>query len=777
MTFRAAVPPVRRFTSGALLALALVLSGCSNTEQGGGTETSTPPPQPEQALPLLETNVVASAPEMFRAQPYASLGLDLLPAVPERPYAFAASTAAPLAGARPGVWLSDNGLDWSSVDVDPNYQGSFSGGLVGGAEVSAVVGTSFEERTLVSRVWRSTDRRAWAPVELPDDFALTYRVATGTVTADRVIVAGTAANKDAAVAIIDPDRVEYVKLPDITAPEQRSLLAMAANGDSVVLVARVGPEGERGATVSYASSDGGVSWDSAETVIDEPQAFVAGVTWTGDRFVATGAAVSETGTGVVPSAWSSVDGADWAREEVPRPPLDSVFFIAEGVDVWLAKPTARDGWVHVVSGNLDSPRSGFYERSPEGVWTFTGVSGVNAFPGTDGVALPVNDNDRAAVLSAFGTGLVTVGVAPREGDWREVARIGALEETSRVEALFNDVDRSLVQTERVRFRTEDGNFTGIPESKMYELRGEPVLQEVLWEPPEIGALTGTVVASDGTSTVLLGSVFNPETSTAQGRGWFRAAADAPWVPVQGVEGGGDVTFHRVLKGAQRWVAVGEATSGEPDAPWRAEVWTSADGITWQAVGAGFTDPGLASGALDVCPVPGEGTSNGVMVVGFTTNEDDRRVPAVWRSGADGWQRVEADIFNSGEGTITRCASDEEVAVLAASTGGRGIVIRTEDGADFEGVFRTDFGSLLSNPVAVPGGFAAAGRFASEEASGPAVWLSADGRNWTARAVPSVTDGATLLVLPHGQDLVVTMGSDLGEPVQLVRGIAEVIAGL
>lgn len=759
-----------------LLTFSLALGGCSGSGTDGQAPATGAPATPAQALPLAETTVVQAAPEMFRAQPYAGSGIDLLPAAPGVPYAFAAPTAAPLAGAKPVAWLSDNGVDWTSVDVDPAYQGGFSGGMVGSDAVSAVVGTSFEDRALLSRVWTSADRRAWTPVDLPADFARKYRVTVGAAAGGTVYVAGGAPNKDAAVAIIDGSRIEHVKLPDITAPEQRTLVSMAAFEDRVVLVARLGAEGEPGAKVAYASDDGGVTWSGPETLVDAPTAFVAGLAWSGDRFVATGAAPAENADALVPAAWSSPDGRDWVREDVPRPPDDSVFYIAEGVNVWLSKPTARDGRVHAVAGNLDSPRAGFYERAPEGTWAFTGVSGVNAFPGTEGLTVPVNPQDRLAVLGAFGTGLVTMGVAPREGEWKEHARTGALEETARVEALFQDGDRTLVQTERVRYRTDDGNFTGIPESAVYQLGAEPTLTRVEWDPPEIGQLTGLVAASDGGATALLGAVFNPETSTAQGRGWFRAGPDAAWAPVQGLDGAGDVAFHRVTKAGDRWIAVGEVAAPEPGAPWRAQVWTSADGLAWRAAGDTLAAADRASGALDVCAVPG-GSAGDVLVAGYADNDDDRRAPAVWRSAGDGFERVEAEIFGTGEGTVTRCASDGRTAVLAASTGGRNIVIRTEDGEDFEGVFRTEFGAALTNPVAVPGGFAAAGRFNSDTAAGPAVWLSKDGRDWHARAVPSVADGSTTFVVGHGEDLVVTMGSDLGQPVQLLPQVAKVIAGL
>jgi hypothetical protein len=76
---------------------------------------------------------------------------------------------------------------------------------------------------------------------------------------------------------------------------------------------------------------------------------------------------------------------------------------------------------------------------------------------------------------------------------------------------------------------------------------------------------------------------------------------------------------------------------------------------------------------------------------------------------------------------------------------------------------------------VPGGFAASGSLTNETFSGPVVWLSADGSEWSPVSVPSQRPGSTFDVAPYGDDLVVTMSGRTGQPVSIVRDIEKVIS--
>ncbi|MBB3039022.1 hypothetical protein [Hoyosella altamirensis] len=763
-----------RRAGAVLIAAALALAGCATPTEDPEVETGEAPDVAE-ALRELPSEPVDVPGEWYRGDEYAGLGMDFLPPAEGVPFAFALNVAAPREAARPQVWLSDDGFGWFRADVAGDYNASFTGGLVGNPDVSGLVGVSFEDGALVSRVWRAFDRRDWHEVELPEDFARTYRVVTGAAAESRLLVAGTSVEKELGVAILDGDRTEYVRLPGIADREQRVIVDMAAHEDSAVILVQRGEEGAGGTFETYTSDDAGVTWSGPAAVADDPDTFLSGMAWTGDRYVVTGGSRDPSTGGLIPAAWSSDDGADWDTEVVPPPPEESVFYVAEGVDTVLGRPAVRDGIAFVVASNDDSLRAGFYNRNAEGDWAFTGTSDLMDYPGVGGLTLSVNPDEQIAILSPFGTGQAVVGVHGRENAWRELERVGSIEQVAQVESLATvagaaDAERAFIKTLRVRYEVDGPNFSAIPERALFELTPDRQVNEIPFDPPEVAELTDTVVGtSDPGDTVLLGSRFSPSRQRVEPRGWFRGGPDQPWEPAGGFGDVIDAKFSAVQRTADGWVAVGasrEAATEDPENPEnpddtvrRASLWRSGDGRGWEDATALDEAAGEATG---VCTLP-DGL---LLAVGYLL-DGDVRVPAAWRGTDDGWERATAEILTTGTGELTGCATTGDGTVIGASTGGRNIVLRTEDGIQFEGVFRTEYGSSMLKPVSIPGGFAAPGRFTSDNGSGPVVWLSPNGVRWTPWRIPSLTDGITRDVAKFGDGIIVTMDSELGVPVHVV----------
>ncbi|GGC71985.1 hypothetical protein IEU95_14510 [Hoyosella rhizosphaerae] len=758
-----------RCGTAALMATTLILAACSTTEDDPVAEPEPEEPQPTQTLREFNTIPVGVPPELFRTEEFAGRGLNLLAGAEGLPYAVALNMAAPQRPSRPVVWVADDGNHWTPIDLTPDSPHSFSGGLVGNNQKSALVGSSFADGTLVSRVWLSDNRRDWVEAELPDEFARTFRVVTGTAAGERILVAGNAVSKDLGVAIIDGDRIEHTLLPQIPDREQRLIVDMAASGDNVVLIAQRGDEGSPGAFVAYTSDDGGITWDGSHPVGDSPNVFVAGVEASGEQFVMTGGVLApDSDRGFVPAAWTSDDGVSWTPEFVPPPPEDSVFYIAEGVPALLGRPSVRDGHIYAVASNDDSLRAGFYHRVPEGEWFFNGTSELMGFPGAGGVTVGLNPDERLAVLSPFGTGKVVIGVHGRDDAWSERLDLGALEQVGQVEALTSVIDRMFVKTLRVRYDVDGADFSGVPERQLYELfdRGDAnfELENIGFDPPEVGNLTNTVVAStDNNELLLLGSRFSTQRNRIEARGWFLPAPGQPWIPVDGFGAVADSQIKGIVQTDSGWYAVGTSTGPEGNDPASATVWRSDNGREWQV--DEVLNSGNGSNATAVCQV----TDGPVLVAGSVT-ESDGTAPAVWRLTEETWERATAEILTTGRGELTGCASSDDETILSATSGGRNLILRTTDGIQFEGTFRTEFGSTMREAVRVNGGFAAAGRITNDDASGPVVWLSDHGFRWEPWRVPARTDGIVRFVKPYGDGIVFTMDSELGDPVQIVESL-------
>ncbi|MBD8505630.1 hypothetical protein HT102_03905 [Hoyosella sp. G463] len=758
----------------AVLAAALLAASCASTPDEAPEASTEPTTETTEAQPV-ELRELNSVPvdvpgSLFRAGEFAGRGLDLLPPSENAPYAVALNMAAPGRSTRPVVWVADNGEAWTPVEVAPDYPHAFSGGLVGNEAVSAVVGTAFEEGSLVSRIWRSTDRRGWSAVPLPPEYANEFRVVTGTVTATKIITAGNSLDKEIGVAIVEGDSIEYTLLPGIPDREQRLIVDMAAHGDTVVLIAQRGDEGAAGTFVSYTSSDAGSTWDGPHPIGSSNEMVISGVESIGDQFVMTGGTLNpQAERGQVPAAWSSGDGAEWNAETVPAPPAESVFYVAEGVDTTLGRPSARGGDLFAVASNNDSLRAGFYHRTADGQWFFNGVSEPMDFPGVGGVVLGMNPEQRAVLLGSFAVGEVVMGVKGPGEEWREVQRVGTSEQVAQVEDIVSAAGRVLATTLQVRYEIDGADFSSSEQRDLLELRGgtapeDPlVLAPITLDPPEVAGLIGGVVSStDADEIIALGSQFSLESNRIEARGWFQPANDQPWIPVEGFGAVADASLAAVTRTDEAWYAVGTSTGPEADQPPTATVWSSPDGRGWtmeQILGG--SDEGSAASA--VCQIGG-----GPVLVAGSTLDGGASVPAIWRKDTDGWTRATADILGSGQGELTGCAASDEEAVLSATTGGRNIVLRTEDGIEFEGTFRTGFGATMREPVRVAGGFAAAGRYTSNEASGPVVWLSEHGARWEPWRVPSRSDGLVRAVQPFRDGIAITMDSEVGHPVQVVE---------
>lgn len=725
-------------------------------------------------LPTVTVEALDVPASMAQKQPWVSVRGEALPATGDLPFAFGGSVIEPGKPAIPAVWLSDDGKEWRRAIVDSSPAGSFSGRLAGSATLAAMGGTQWKDRALTSKLWLSKDRELWESVDLPEDFAARFRITTLSVIGQRVFVIGEAADGAVSGLIVANSKAETLALPAPNEGELLFPLALAGNANDLVLLAEPGPEGEPVPTVAFHSKDSGSSW-SAPSEIAGATSDVAGVVWTGSEFVATGSAPGSDaqGASLRARAWNSADGRTWTAEAVPDPPSDGPFYLYDSADAWLGAPTQAGGRVAVVAGNENSAVSALYERSQGGAWSFAGVTSANDESGGGGTAIPLPEGGAVAVLGS--SGFLRTGVFSG-GRFVDGTRISSREFLDRVSDFFPGRDRELIALSRSTYTvSETLGWRNASQWGLAEFSGGDAVTATAWEPEDVSSLLGIVLAADASGAeVVIGSDFPTSGSVLIPRGYFRDAAETEWVPVSGFPSTGATEFWRVISTGDTWVAVGEyrpSTIAGTSA--HGTVWTSGDGIAWSPAEGNFGEGPLRSATSDVCAFP-DGTP---IAVGWVEESTGSYRMAAWAPSGDAWTRVDLGPSGDREGYASSCASDDRGVVVSATVGGRSVLLHTTDGSSWDRVFTADRGLYLSDPVAVPGGFAASGSWSNDTTAGAVVWLSRDGVDWEPVAVPSQNQGSTGLLAAYGGDLLVSMSATSGNPLLVIRDVEAAIDDL
>jgi hypothetical protein len=204
------------------------------------------------------------------------------------------------------------------------------------------------------------------------------------------------------------------------------------------------------------------------------------------------------------------------------------------------------------------------------------------------------------------------------------------------------------------------------------------------------------VAAQGSAQVAVGSANGYPAawmSTDGGSTWSRGTGETP--AVLGRPGQQQLTS--VSDGSAGWLAVGGVSSGAPQHP---VVIASADGHTWGAVD---TEP--AFGPSGLFPQQVAASGKGYVIVGYQRTAQGQTIAAAWWSaGLSGWRRA----TDATAGALDGPGNRQMLAVSATADGFTGV-----------GLFGTN----------------------------PAVWTSADGKQWRGLSLP-LPPGATKAVLLH-----------------------------
>ncbi|WP_166868870.1 hypothetical protein [Salinibacterium sp. ZJ70] len=667
------------------------------------------------------------------------------------------------------VWTvgDDGGLSERAL---PGAAGQFWPAAAGSSSVTIIAGQAWDSGESRLRLLLSADRVTWRDVVLDDALARDYPWVSGiAVDAGNGYVVATSADGRAIGLRITDGAVRKFELPT---PESGLLGAsgLTVSAGRMVLVARSGPEGEPSAPKVHVSDDGGANWSAgAELDTADPMTTVAGVVAVGDGFLVTGAVADREDRGFanVPAAWWSEDGHAWSLETVPLAD-DGGFGAPHGVTVGFGAPIVDNGYVATVAYDAAADVSAIYTRSPGGEWVHRGTTTPTPRLGAGGLALPRPDGSVLAAVG--GSSAYRWGALGVDGTWTDLEVLSVREDIAEVSSLVLGSDGVEALARMPRFETSDGSWRTYSEVFTAVVDASGTTQHG-WSPSELGEMTSVVMAVNPVGDeVRVGLDFTDAGVIA--RSWFRASGGEDWISGAGFPQHGGFTSPGVAAAGGGWALFGGMRPNVgPGAVARAIIVTSPDGRLWTEVAGDFADDDRASAVTGVCDLP----SGGMIAVGWVEAADRTTRAIAWEPDATGWwHRVAIGPLGEAPGWATGCASGDDGAVIAAYVSGRSVLAHSADGFDWAEVLRVDPGNSVGVPVEVPGGFAAPGEYSGGGTDGPAVWLSRDGREWSAVVVPSRAPGSTLAVAPLGADLIVAQSGRIGAPLLLVPDIARLI---
>jgi len=397
--------------AAALITAVILVGACTSTSTDESTTTSSMAPVLTTTSEPPTTTTLEAIPVWVRAETPtrdASLGgADTLFALVEFDgRLFAAGQV----GLQPAVWVSDDGLKWTSVS-DPDIAvpvGKIRDLVVGGPGLVAV-GEAFTGESWAPRpaIWASADGRHWAriPHDL-DVFGAAEGGSIGSVTTgpDGLIALGGEFYGQGITVWRSIDGLEWTRLPpnDLGAVDDLTVL----NGTYVA----VGAEHEGNASVAAAwlSSDG-LDWSRATVRMDYGTGTfqeMRGVNVWNGSLLAVGFD-ADFGWGI-PAVWMSEDGSEWVRvrddglrSSVPDPTHSQMWAVSTGEDALIAV-----GWY-----SDDDSDSAAVWRSSDGLsWrrdeadVFSGRYAQNLFataPFLGGIAVVGSDSSEGPFAAAW----------------------------------------------------------------------------------------------------------------------------------------------------------------------------------------------------------------------------------------------------------------------------------------------------------------------------------------------------------------------------------------
>jgi hypothetical protein len=743
-----------RPTWALVVASAVALTGCA-------VPGPSPVPIPAPA-PLASWSTLSLDPSALPRHPPQSLRATLdaeahLPAI-------AVGSVVRDGAARPVIWHpTPRGLgepELLDVGGQPGtaYQTASDGqrSLVAGITWTGPVSTPF--------VLVSDDRLTWRQLTFPPP-AVDQGMGIGVLAlAPHPLVASV---DDGAIRVVDLDTGAIADLPPPSQGRPSSVAAMSSLGTTAVLLVYALGSNGTSALVGYRSTDGGATWEQAESPSGVRPAVHGLVRVPGGLLAVGGTQIDNVDTA---TSWFTPDGLTWRQES-----LDVIYQrTSDGVVTNLdhrASSAAVRGDTAYVSVQLDNTlfsvilsRTGdgsWREHTRNAPWLAPGVS--TRLIGLEDGLLTVRSWQHATEFGYVPPGGPPQAVAAWPWDTPESGSLGLAAVIQDVPYLF--ATRTVV--------TLDDRWIRHRVLTAYRVDGDRVVPAD-WTPPDASQATTLQIASNHLGdTVILGSVLTATPDLPNGLeivGWRVSQGDTQ--PATGLAGPRTEDLAAVGFTGQGWVAVGTDRADLSADQGTAAAWVSPDGLAWQRSTLP-SDPGRAANtqAVDVCALP-----DGVpFVVGWADDRDTGGRPVAWLGGAS-W--TQADLTGLGEGvtSLSSCANTAQTMILQGVQGGLDQAWVTTDGVRFTPVSLTERADQALAVQAYDGGYAALGTLYADHHRQAVVWLSRDGLAWRRLPLPVTPPSVGALLLVWGDKLLAVYTTDAGQGAVVLNNPAELLAG-
>ncbi|HEY2579172.1 MAG TPA: hypothetical protein VGI74_22930 [Streptosporangiaceae bacterium] len=495
-------------------------------------------------------------------------------------------------------------------------------------------------------------------------------------------------------------------------------------GDHVLALARTSSDfvavGHNGHSPVVWTSSNGQIWQrlgaadlhlagSGQTVLD-----LRGVAAHGSNVIMDGAVTTTRGKGKHRTTsnsvgiWQSTDGGStWVAANPP---------VTDGATAWVDGVAATgSGFVAIRPGSSKKTGSGAVVYTSPGGRAWTQAATLTAGKSAGLHFGKVGGSDQgAAAVGQLANGSRVAYVSTNGTSWTSVPGAG-----------------SAAQSPAQVTMTSGGSVVVGGSTTPSAVRQQPYLAVATGGHVSPVSLGSAAQPSLGVSGIATAASEQVAVGTANGNPAIWSATGRHWAPVSStaLRTSGLGTLTGVAHGGAGWVAVGGVVAGAPSRPL---ILTSADGTSWQPVasesafaGQGITVRQAAAGPSGYVIIGGQVTPAHTVTTTTVTHHGKRTskksakkvIPARtvsaawWSSGLTGWTRGTGQLAGFGHAQMN-----------AVTAGGPGYVVAGANG------------------------------------STPAVWTSADGKQWTLTQVgppQGATSAALLNVAAHGKVIVAT----------------------
>ncbi|MCG2802722.1 MAG: exo-alpha-sialidase [Cellulomonas sp.] len=678
-------------------------------------------------------------------------GTALVPFAPGKPGVAAGRLIRPGAAGELALWQIHHDVRWSGAQLGvPEPVTSVV--LAGSDDLVAVAGSTWQDGAAGTYLITSTDRSTWHRAALPPE-ADRIDLSTATVVGDAVYALGEVRGSESErLLVVRGDQVAIRELPAPAPSEDLAAVGVAGDGTHLLVALRT-VSGDTWSSSVLRSDDDGLTWSARQHIDTDPAASVSALVHASDGWLLVGSVPAPTDPTLrVPQAWSSSDGAGWAREQVDPP--DGGW--SDEDSQWFGSLATRDGAAAATVTTELSTRTSLYGRTDRR-WSLVTVSD----PFTD-----VEPSAQVTITPNLASWVVRQG-ARSSGVWEymtvlpEWALIDSGQSTDPVHETTAGLGPGALSASRPMIESGATGWRTWSVSGRFVLDGQS-LGQVDWPSPLLDKASSVFSAQrPGTDEVLyVGSGWR---DTLDGLRLYGALTqgDGTASTVGGIATGTAPWVSGALGTRDGWVIVGgrraEVNSSSDDEP---VVWSSHDAVSWDEHGPDALGvPGRTGAVRGVCALPDGST----IAVGWTGTAGQNGTTAqLWTRHDDQWSTA-APV--TGDGWFSGCASTPTGTLLTGRVGDDQLWF-SADGTTWSPVgLATD--ATLGTPVAldadgqVSGGpdetrwLVAVGSVNEESYQGTVLWVSSDGRQWAWNPVPSRSPTDSGVVVPaDGGPLVV-----------------------